>query len=236
MGITEFPLLEAKDIEVKIKQVTAKGAVALLYKTARVDMAMLDKAVGAGSWETDYKEIGGVLYCGIGVHTDNGVRWKWSNGIESRSDGEGNQKKGEASDAFKRAGFMWGIGRELYTAPFIFLNVATEKDGTKHKLVDKYATFEVRSIEYDQNKCIASVVIENNKGAVVYPKNAKSGTTEPVAQPKNRKETVKAALKNSNLTSEDITAYMTNKGFKSFDGMPDAEFDLLLYKIEGEGA
>ena len=64
-----IPLLKAEDIEIKIKQVCEKGAIALLYKTARVDMAILDEVFGAENWETDYKEIKGNLYCGksIGV-------------------------------------------------------------------------------------------------------------------------------------------------------------------------
>ena len=119
----EFRLLNADEIEVKVKQVTEKGAVALLYKTARTDMALLDETVGAENWQTDYREIKGNMYCGIGIWFDSerGYVWKWNCGTESREDGEGNEKKGEASDAFKRAGTLWGIGRELYTAPFIFL-------------------------------------------------------------------------------------------------------------------
>lgn len=102
----EFRLLNAEDIEVKVKQVTEKGAVALLYKTARTDMTLLDETVGAENWQTDYREIKGNMYCGIGIYhsAERGYVWKWNCGTESREDGEGNEKKGEASDAFKRAG------------------------------------------------------------------------------------------------------------------------------------
>ena len=121
-----FPLLNADQIEVKVKQVTAKGAILLLYKTARTDMELLDAVVGPMNWAVDYREIKGNLYCGIGI-TEDGDRWvwKWDCGIESRADGDGNEKKGEASDAFKRAGFKWGVGRELYTSPFTFAKVET---------------------------------------------------------------------------------------------------------------
>ena len=70
----KFPMLEADQIEVKVKQIgkpseKGTGSVSLLlYKTARTDMDMLDKVVGAMNWETDYKEIKGNLYCGIGIH------------------------------------------------------------------------------------------------------------------------------------------------------------------------
>lgn len=165
-----FRLLNADEIEVKVKQVTEKGAVALLYKTARTDMDLLDEQFGAGDWECDYKEIKGNLYCGIGVKQADGTTiWKWDCGIESREDGEGNEKKGEASDAFKRAGTKWGIGRELYTAPFISLKVETEANsGKAYKLKDKYQTFDVAEIGYDDNRRINRLVIKDSKGQTVF--------------------------------------------------------------------
>lgn len=164
----KIPLLTAEQIEVKIKQVGSKGAVALLYKTARTDMDILDSIFGADMWECDYKEIKGNLYCGIGVYTDGGQIWKWDCGIESRTDDEGNEKKGEASDAFKRAGTKWGIGRELYTAPFIWLEVPTEANGKSYKLKDKFQTFDVSEIGYDDDRRINKLIIKDNKGKVVY--------------------------------------------------------------------
>ena len=180
----KFRLLEANEIEVKIKQVTQNGAVALIYKTARVDMDILDETVGAENWETDYKEIKGNLYCGIGVRTseEKPFVWKWDCGIESRSDDDGNEKKGEASDAFKRAGFKWGIGRELYTSPFIFLNLPTEQDGKKYKLKNPYEKFNVSEIEYDENGRISKLVIENDKKEAVY-KYPKSSQNAPKITP-----------------------------------------------------
>lgn len=173
-----FRLLNADEIEVKVKQVTEKGAVALLYKTARTDMDLLDEQFGAGVWECDYKEIKGNLYCGIGVKVDGTTVWKWDCGIESREDGEGNEKKGEASDAFKRAGTKWGIGRELYTSPFILLKVETVADGTdgrgkaKYKLAN-FPAFDVAEIGYDNNRKINKLVIKDNKGKTVFTYGAK---------------------------------------------------------------
>lgn len=179
----KFRLLEANEIEVKIKQVGANGAVALIYKTARVDMDILDETVGAENWETDYKEIKGNLYCGIGVRTseEKPFVWKWDCGIESRSDDDGNEKKGEASDAFKRAGFKWGIGRELYTSPFIFINLPTELDGRKYKLKNPYEKFNVSEIAYDEQGRIAKLVILNDKKEAVY-QYPKSSQTPPQIQ------------------------------------------------------
>lgn len=155
-----FRLLKESEIECRVKKCTDKGAVILLYKTARTDMDILDETVGPTNWESDYKEIKGNLYCGIGIRLiDERTAWKWDCGIESREDGDGNQKKGEASDAFKRAGFKWGIGRELYTAPFIFIpadkmNISGSKT---------YDTFSVEKISYDEERRISGICIRNDK-------------------------------------------------------------------------
>lgn len=122
--------LRPDEIEVRVGQVFEKGVSMLLYKNARTDMAILDEVYGANMWQCDYKEVKGNLYCGIAVF-DNDWVWKWDCGTESNTEKE----KGEASDAFKRAGFRWGIGRELYTAPFIWLQVATDPIGNgKYRL------------------------------------------------------------------------------------------------------
>ena len=151
-----FRFLTADEIEVKVKQVKENGLVCLLYKTARTDMDLLDETVTPANWENDYREIKGNLYAGIGIRqADGSMVWKWDCGIESREDGEGNEKKGEASDAFKRAGFRWGIGRELYTSPFILINpdkaeIKPNSFGgkTTFKCFDK---FSVEKIAYDEN-------------------------------------------------------------------------------------
>lgn len=163
----KFRTLRADEIEVKVKQVKANGLVALLYKTARTDMDLLDETVGAECWDCDYKTIKDNLYCGISIKTDDGWVTKWDCGIESREDDEGNQKKGEASDAFKRAGFKWGIGRELYTSPFIWIpsSACEIKEGKKC-----YDKFVVKSIEYSEDgKRITGIVVYNSsKGLTAY--------------------------------------------------------------------
>ena len=177
----KFRKLNADEIEVRVKTVGEKGATALLYKTARTDMQVLDETVGADAWSCDYKEIKGNLFCGI---TINGVT-KWDCGIESREDNEGNEKKGEASDAFKRAGFRWGIGRELYTAPFIWLNTKTEKNSKGAWVVSDFATFSVSSIGYEGNRISSLSIVNDKNGAVVYtfPRGGKQTHDEPKDEP-----------------------------------------------------
>ena len=173
----EIKLLSAEDIDVKVKQITDKGAVLLLYKNSRIDMRLLDDTFGAMNWECDYKEIKGNLYCGIGIRAneDSAFIWKWDCGIESRED-EGNEKKGEASDSFKRAGFKWGIGRELYTSPFVFARVDTVKDGNKYKLANPFEKFYVKEIDYIARK-ISKLVIVDSKDTVVYTYGTYKHTT-----------------------------------------------------------
>lgn len=158
-----FRLLKEHEIECRVKKCTDKGAVILLYKTARTDMDILDETIGPTNWESDYKEIKGNLYCGIGILVDeNRMVWKWDCGIESREDGEGNNKKGEASDAFKRAGFKWGIGRELYTAPFIFIPKEKLNLNEKNGKYSTYDTFSVERIAFDENRRVSGLCIRND--------------------------------------------------------------------------
>ena len=161
----KFRLLKESEIECRVKQCTEKGAVLLLYKDARTDMNILDEAVGAEFWESDYKEIKGNLYCGIGIWSNarNAMIWKWDCGIESREDGDGNQKKGEASDAFKRAGFKWGIGRELYSAPFIFIRPDMVNIIRGERKCVTYDTFSIEKIAYDEDCKISGIAIRNDK-------------------------------------------------------------------------
>ena len=158
----KFRLLNENDIECKVKKVTANGAVLLLYKTARTDMDILDETVGPENWTCDYREVKNNLYCRIGIRFPDDWVYKEDCGIESREDGEGNEKKGEASDAFKRAGFKWGIGRELYTAPFIFVpadKMNVKGENNKYKTFD---TFRVERIAYDDNRRVCGLAIINN--------------------------------------------------------------------------
>lgn len=157
----EFRPLTESEIEVKVKQVKESGIVALLYKTARTDMDLLDETVGSANWTNDYREIKGNLFAGIGIKDGDSWIWKWDCGIESRED-DGNEKKGEASDAFKRAGFRWGIGRALYTAPFIWIakERCTIKTGNRPACYDK---FSVEKIAYSEDgKRITGLAIYND--------------------------------------------------------------------------
>lgn len=115
--------LTMEEIEFMPKTLAGEYALILAYKDARCDMKRLDEATG-GLWQNEYRrDSKGILQCGIGIPVDIGWIWKWSNGVPSENEAE----KGEYSDAFKRAGFMWGIGRELYDFPTLFCKVNADE-------------------------------------------------------------------------------------------------------------
>ena len=147
-----IPLLTTEDIEVRVKQVTKSGAVALLYKTSRVDRRILNEVFGLMNWTSDYKTVKDNLYCGIGIREskEDPFVWHWDCGVESREDEEGNEKKGEATSAFKRAASQIGIGEELYSSPQIFLEVATQAKGDKYVLANPKAKYVVTHIAYNE--------------------------------------------------------------------------------------
>ena len=169
-----FRKLRADEIECRIGSVGAKGFTMLLYKDARCDMNILDETFTPYGWQREHKEIKGVVYCGVGIHcappvvggdlSMNEWVWKWDAGAESYTEKE----KGEASDSFKRACVNWGIGRELYTAPLIFIRAKTEPVGNGYRLSDKRDGYgyKVAQIEYEGGR-ISHLVITKN-GAQVF--------------------------------------------------------------------
>ena len=148
-----FRDLTAEDIEVRVQSAKANGVVLLLYKNARVDMNILDETVGAENWQREHYECKGNLFCRVGVRQlSQDWVWKADCGTESNTEAQ----KGEASDSFKRACFNWGIGRELYTSPFIW--VGADKCNIQNgKCYDKFAVEKIKI----ENKQITGLAIKN---------------------------------------------------------------------------
>ena len=171
--------LEADEIDCRVAQATEKGVSILLYKDARVDQRILDETFGPMNWQRSHQTIEGRLYCTISVWDADKSAWvsKQDVGTESNTEAE----KGLASDSFKRACFNWGIGRELYTAPFIWIS------GNPADL--KFEKYRVDAIGYDDNRNINYLVISNAKTKqVVYSfgKNAPKAVetkVEPKPEP-----------------------------------------------------
>ncbi len=170
----KIPLLEARDILCRVQSVheTNKGcfAICLLYKDARIDMRVLDEVYGEMNWQRKHQVIDGRLYCTIEVWDNDKGCWvgKTDVGTESNTEAE----KGQASDSFKRAGFCWGIGRELYTAPNIIINLSADewehdKRTNKPKVKSK-VKFKPVLIGYDDHKEINCLVIADQTGRTRY--------------------------------------------------------------------
>lgn len=179
-----YRLLEPDEIECRVQKCSEKGVSILLYKTARTDADLLDETVGCDNWENKFETINGVLFCALGVDYGNGLVWKTDAGVESNTEA----KKGEASDAFKRAGFKHGIGRELYSAPFIWVPAAKCKKLQQNK-TGKWACsddFAVMDIQYDDKERISKIAITSS-GEVVYTyeTNWKAHEPQPKATPQS---------------------------------------------------
>lgn len=162
-----FRDLRADEIECRVAQAKENGVSLLLYKDARCDQAILDETVGAMNWQRHHTREN--ANCIVSIWDTEKHMWvsKEDTGTESNTEKE----KGLASDSFKRACFNWGIGRELYTAPFIWVNA---KDCTALKPKQRgdgwqcFDTFAVEEIEI-QNKRIVSLKIKNvRSGAICF--------------------------------------------------------------------
>ena len=168
----EFRLLRENEIDCRVSQIASNYCTLLLYKDARVDQNILDETVGCMNWQKRY--VRDNANCIVGIWDDEKKQWveKEDTGTESFSEAE----KGLASDSFKRACFNWGIGRELYTAPSIFIfprkdmGAKVKEDEESKEFFEKngkYTTktkFYVDLIGYDDKRCINNLVIRDNKG------------------------------------------------------------------------
>lgn len=166
-----FRALTANDVELRVGKITDKGASYLLYKNARVDMSILDEVCGTFGWQREHKEMKGVMYCGVSIKSPDG-EWitKWDAGAESYTEKE----KGEASDSFKRACFNWGIGRELYTAPFIWITLTDDEKSKKGN-----GCFLVSNLLVTDGKIVALEILDK-KGNVRFTMGKQILPNKPV--------------------------------------------------------
>ena len=159
-------LLDADEIECRAATVNEKGISILLYKDARVDQKILDETFGVFGWQRNHQSIEGCLYCTVSVYDRETQTWISKQDVGAAGFAE--KEKSQASDSFKRACFNWGIGRELYTAPFIWIpanKVKIEKRGDRYLCADH---FSVSSITYSEDREITGLEITSDKNGVVY--------------------------------------------------------------------
>lgn len=233
MNLT-FPLLKADGIEVRVgTNKEGSGMSLLLYKTARVDANMLDKIVGVENWQKKYYELKGNIYCSLGIRCKHEVEnfdgtkrieeeWVWKDdcGKESQTEAE----KGEASDSFKRAGFAWGIGRELYSSPFIWVSA---KLG-----YDKYTKFEVKEIEYNEDKEINKlVIVESKTKTIVFSHGTKGKVVEPKIT--LSRETLEACA-NLGVSIERLATYLKKSVYELKDDEVMAQLERKVKRNENK--
>lgn len=153
----KFRLLNADEIDCRVSTVSEKGLSLLLYKDSRVDMNLLDETVGPMNWKRSHTRDN--ANCIVSIWDDTKNQWvsKEDTGTESFTEKE----KGLASDSFKRACFNWGIGRELYTAPFIWVMASNVKLVDKNGKKSTYDKFKVKSIGYNDSGVINALEIVN---------------------------------------------------------------------------
>lgn len=146
-----FRRLKSNEIEARIARTNNGGVSLLLYIDARAVMRLLDETVGAYNWTDEYREMHGSVFCKISIRDPETGEWISKEDVGSESNVE--KEKGQVSDAFKRASVKWGIGRELYTAPDIFVPAQNCNMAQGNKCYDK---FNVDRIVY------------NDEGEIIY--------------------------------------------------------------------
>ena len=205
-----FDLLTAAEIECRIgttklpKDGNPGGVSLLLYKDARCDMARLDKTVGVMNWQREHSREN--ANCKVSIWDDEKKMWvsKEDTGVASRTEAE----KGLASDSFKRACFNWGIGRELYTSPFIWISGNPD--------VLKWERFKVKAIGYDENRCINALTIVDKSNRVVFQmgkiEEVEPDTPDaPVEVKKDAPATVEIVAKLPEKDENPVQKYIANE-------------------------
>jgi hypothetical protein len=197
----KFRTLRADEIDVRVATITSKGFSLLLYKDARCDMNILDETIGSMNWQRTHTREN--ANCIVSIWDKDKNQWisKEDTGTESNTEKE----KGLASDSFKRACFNWGIGRELYTSPFIWVSdlsyIKTNPKTQKQTVTER---FKVSMIETSADKVITALEIQDSKGNVVFSTKKKVVKQEK-AEPKTE---------NVNFATKEQIGMLKTLGYK----------------------
>ena len=177
----QFRKLKPSEIELRVGATTDTGFSLLLYKTARVDANILDETVGQFNWVKKFYQVKNTMICEVAINKNYNNPEKeplWVSKGDAGDESNTEAIKGEASDSFKRAGFAWGIGRELYTSPFVWIKKDQDNDPKK-------SHYQVSEIDYKDNEISKLVIINEKTKQVVFS----MGSTTKVS--KNNQETPK---------------------------------------------
>ena len=223
----QFRLLRADEINVRVARASERGAQYLLYKDARCDMDILDETVGPLNWQRVHSRDN--ANCTILIFDPDKGEWvgKEDTGTESQTEAE----KGLASDSFKRAATNWGIGRELYTSPFIWVSGCTEKD-SKGRFVPKreFANLCVTDIQYNGRNIVGLTICSSN-GQTVFtfgqqPKTATKTATKAKLITQEQIDFLLAVYQGANLEK-----LLQKNGLSRIEDMTSAKADALIDKL-----
>ena len=206
----KFRALKASEIDCRIQSIGqnktgAVGTTILLYKDARVDMNILDETVGAMNWQRGHSVIDGNLYCTISIWDEEKEQWIAKSDVGTESNTE--KEKGQASDSFKRAGFNWGIGRGLYSAPFVYIQLDKSEYKERNGKLTSNAKFKVKDIGYDESRNIVRLVVVDSKGKVRYTFG--ENTQQPTQETVYNWPTLKARATQGGISEDDLVHYVT---------------------------
>lgn len=231
MKNTEIRLLRADEIECRVGTINERGLSLLLYKDARVDQKILDEAFGMYGWERTHQSIEGNLYCTVRIWDSEKAQWIEKQDVGTTSYTE--KEKGQASDAFKRACVNVGIGRELYTAPFIWI---PSSKANIQKRDNRYTTserFQVREISYNEMREIAAITIVNDHGVVVYEYQEKKNSSKNQNTTNRITELQKKELENElKRTGVDIEKVLGRYELKKLDEMTPDIYERAIHGLK----
>jgi hypothetical protein len=109
-------------------------AMALAYVNNRAIQERLDMVFGIAGWQNEYQPLpdGGIV-CGLKCKIGD----EWIIKFDGADKTAVEATKGGLSNAMKRAGSQWGIGRYLYSLEGKFVNLYKEKGPNTHTHYDK---------------------------------------------------------------------------------------------------
>jgi hypothetical protein len=228
MKNTEIRLLRADEIECRVGTINERGLSLLLYKDARVDQKILDEAFGMYGWERTHQSIEGNLYCTVRIWDSEKAQWIEKQDVGTTSYTE--KEKGQASDAFKRACVNVGIGRELYTAPFIWIPSNIQKRDNRYTTSER---FQVREISYNEMREIAAITIVNDRGVVVYEYQEKKNSSKNQNTTNRITELQKKELENElKRTGVDIEKVLRRYELKKLDEMTPDIYERAIHGLK----
>lgn len=220
--------LRADEIECRVGTISDKGLSLLIYKNSRVDQNILDETYGTMGWSRKHEKIGDSIFCTVSVKNENG---EWISKQDVGNESFAESVKGAASDSFKRACFNWGIGRELYTSPFVWIpaeKVDIRHDGKKYIVKD---TFTVSKFECDDRKNIVCLEISNQRGQMVYSfvDKGKANATIKTALSKVQEFKLLSEMERTGVSEKDI---LERYKLKSMESMTTEIYDRVMAALE----